>query len=212
MFEKLDVFEKRLEEINQKLCDPAVLADQQTYTELLKESSSITPIVEKYREYKSALQQAAEAEELLGDREMHELAKEDLAQAQQAAEQAAEELKLLLLPKDPNDDRSVIVEIRGGAGGEEAALFSAVLYRMYSMYAQSRRWQIELLNVNETELGGFKEISFMIHGQGAYSRLKYESGVHRVQRVPETETQGRIHTSTATVAVLPRGGRRGGHY
>ncbi len=203
MFEKLDVFEKRLEEINQKLCDPAVLADQQTYTELLKESSSITPIVEKYREYKSALQQAAEAEELLGDREMHELAKEDLAQAQQAAEQAAEELKLLLLPKDPNDDRSVIVEIRGGAGGEEAALFSAVLYRMYSMYAQSRRWQIELLNVNETELGGFKEISFMIHGQGAYSRLKYESGVHRVQRVPETETQGRIHTSTATVAVLP---------
>ncbi len=134
---------------------------------------------------------------------MHELAKEDLAQAQQAAEQAAEELKLLLLPKDPNDDRSVIVEIRGGAGGEEAALFSAVLYRMYSMYAQSRRWEIELLNVNETELGGFKEISFMIHGQGAYSRLKYESGVHRVQRVPETETQGRIHTSTATVAVLP---------
>ena len=203
MFEKLDVFEKRLEEINQKLCDPAVLADQQTYTELLKESSSITPIVEKYREYKSARQQAAEAEELLGDREMHELAKEDLAQAQQAAEQAAEKLKLLLLPKDPNDDRSVIVEIRGGAGGEEAALFSAVLYRMYSMYAQSRRWEIELLNVNETELGGFKEISFMIHGQGAYSRLKYESGVHRVQRVPETETQGRIHTSTATVAVLP---------
>ena len=143
---------------------------------------------------------------------MHELAKEDLAQAQQAAEQAAEELKLLLLPKDPNDDRSVIVEIRGGAGGEEAALFSAVLYRMYSMYAQSRRWEIELLNVNETELGGFKEISFMIHGQGAYSRLKYESGVHRVQRVPGNGDPGAHPHQHGYSGGAARGGRRGGHY
>lgn len=205
MFEKLEIFCKRLEEINQKLCDPSVLADTAQYTGLLKESSSITPIVEKYRQYRAAMQQEADALEMLSenDKELHQLAQEELAQARSDIEVFTEELKLLLLPKDPNDERSVIVEIRGGAGGEEAALFSAVLYRMYSMYAESRRWQTELLNVNETELGGFKEISFMIHGEGAYSRLKYESGVHRVQRVPETETQGRIHTSTATVAVLP---------
>lgn len=205
MFEKLDIFCKRLEEINQKLCDPSVLADTAQYTSLLKESSSITPIVEKYRQYQAAVKQEADAQEMLSenDKELHELAQEELTKARADIETFSEELKLLLLPKDPNDERSVIVEIRGGAGGEEAALFSAVLYRMYSMYAESRQWKIELLNVNETELGGFKEISFMIHGEGAYSRLKYESGVHRVQRVPETETQGRIHTSTATVAVLP---------
>ncbi len=203
MFDKLEVFEKRFEEINQKLCDPSVLNDQKQYTELLKESSSISPIVEKYRQYRAAAQLAADAEEMLYDRELREMAQEELAQARSDMEVFSEELKLLLLPRDPNDEKSVIVEIRGGAGGEEAALFSAVLYRMYSMYAESHHWQTELLNVNETELGGFKEISFMIHGDGAYSRLKYESGVHRVQRVPETETQGRIHTSTATVAVLP---------
>ena len=207
MFENLEVFEKRYEELNQKLYDPSVLADQAMYTDLMKEYKNITPIVEKYREYLKAVQTVEDSKELLNegglDRELKDMAEEDLQTAKADIERFSEELKILLLPRDPNDERNVIVEIRGGAGGEEAALFSAVLFRMYSMYAEARGWKTEILNANETELGGFKEISFMITGDGAYSRLKYESGVHRVQRVPETETQGRVHTSTSTVAVLP---------
>ncbi len=207
MFENLDVFEKRYEELNQKLYDPSVLSNQTLYTELMKEHKSITPIVEKYREFGNTSRAMQEARELLEEGglepEMRELASDELQTAKTDLERITDELKILLLPRDPNDDRNVFVEIRGGAGGEEAALFSAVLYRMYSMYAESKGWKTEIINVNETELGGYKEICFMIAGDGAYSRLKYESGVHRVQRVPETETQGRVHTSTATVAVLP---------
>ncbi|NLJ31978.1 MAG: peptide chain release factor 1 [Clostridiales bacterium] len=207
MFENIEVFEKRYEELNLKLYDPSVVTNQALYTELMKETKSITPIVEKYREYKKAVQAQEDALSVLNetglDRELKEMADEELEQARADMDRCAEELKILLLPRDPNDDRNVIMEIRGGAGGEEAALFSAVLFRMYSMYAESKGWKTEILNLNETELGGFKEVSFMITGDGAYSRLKYESGVHRVQRVPETETQGRVHTSTATVAVLP---------
>ncbi|MGX8701491.1 peptide chain release factor 1 [Caproiciproducens sp.] len=207
MFENLEVFEKRYEELNQKLYDPSVLSDQAQYTELMKEHKNITPIVEKYREYQKAVRSMADARELLEDgsldKDLKEMADEELQTAKSDIARCSEKLKILLLPRDPNDDRNVIVEIRGGAGGEEAALFSAVLYRMYGMYAETKGWKTEILNVSETELGGFKEISFMITGDGAYSRLKYESGVHRVQRVPETETQGRVHTSTATVAVLP---------
>ena len=173
----------------------------------MKELKNLTPIVEKYREYQKAKQSEEEAKQMLSDggldREFRELVETELQDARDTLESISEELKFLLLPKDPNDDRNVIIEIRGGAGGEEAALFSGVLFRMYSMYAELRGWKTELLNANETELGGYKEISFMISGEGAYSRLKYESGVHRVQRVPETEAQGRIHTSTVTVAVLP---------
>ena len=207
MFENIQVFEKRYEELNQKLCDPTILADPAVYAELMKEHKAITPIVEKYREYKHAEDSEAEALALLEEsgleKELRELAEQELEQAKKDIARTSDELKILLLPRDPNDEKNVIMEIRGGAGGEEAALFSAVLFRMYSMYAERHGWQTELLNVNETELGGYKEISFMISGDGAYSRLKYESGVHRVQRVPETETQGRVHTSTATVAVLP---------
>ncbi len=207
MFENLDIFEKRYEELNQKLYDPSTLADQSLYTELMKEHKNITPIVDKYREYTKACNSMQEARELLDesgiDKDLKEMAEDEFQQAKADIDRCSEELKILLLPRDPNDDRNVIVEIRGGAGGEEAALFSSVLFRMYSMYAESKGWKTEILNLNETELGGYKEISFMITGDGAYSRLKYESGVHRVQRVPETETQGRVHTSTATVAVLP---------
>ncbi len=207
MFENLEVFEKRYEELNQKLYDPSVLSDQVLYTELMKEHKNITPIVEKYREFVNTNRTMQDARELLEesgqDPEIKEMANEELQQAKADLERIADELKILLLPRDPNDDRNVFVEIRGGAGGEEAALFSSVLFRMYSMYAESKGWKTEIVNVNETELGGYKEITFMITGDGAYSRLKYESGVHRVQRVPETETQGRVHTSTATVAVLP---------
>lgn len=207
MFENLTVFEKRYEELGQQMYDPQVISDQQLYTSLMKEYKNISPLVEKYREYKNAEKLLQEAREILEEpnleREMKEMAEEEAQKAKEDLHTFSEELKILLLPKDPNDDKNVIVEIRGGAGGEEAALFSAVLFRMYTMYATSRGWKSEILNVNETELGGYKEISFMITGEGAYSRLKYESGVHRVQRVPETETQGRVHTSTATVAVLP---------
>lgn len=207
MFENLEVFEKRYEELNQKLYDPSVLSNQTLYTELMKEHKNITPIVEKYREYQQAVRSMSDARELLDDggldKDLKEMADEEFQAAKANIERTSEELKILLLPRDPNDDRNVIVEIRGGAGGDEAALFSAVLFRMYSMYAEAKGWETEILNANETELGGFKEVSFMITGDGAYSRLKYESGVHRVQRVPETETQGRVHTSTATVAVLP---------
>ncbi len=207
MFDKLEIFESRYEELNQKLYDPSVVSDPAQYQEIMKETSSLQPLVKKYREFKRAKSDFAEAHDLLEggglDKEFREMVQEELEQARQAQETLSEELKILLLPKDPNDGRNVIVEIRGGAGGEEAALFCGTLYRMYCMYAQARGWQTELVNANETELGGYKEVSFMISGAGAYSRLKYESGVHRVQRVPETETQGRIHTSTVTVAVLP---------
>lgn len=207
MIDTLQAFRKRMEELNQKLSDPSVLADPAQYTALMKEHSGIAPIAEAYDALLQANRTMEDSRELLKenglDRELREMAEEEYRQAKETADRLTEEIKILLLPKDPNDEKNVIVEIRGGAGGEEAALFSSVLFRMYTMYAEKRGWQTEILNVNETELGGYKEISFILTGAGAYSRLKYESGVHRVQRVPETETQGRIHTSTATVAVLP---------
>ena len=207
MFENLSVFQKRFEEITQRLYDPSVVTDPVAYAALMKEHKNLEPIVEAYREYRKMIRDQQEAKELLDDagldKELREMASLELENLKKEIDQITEKIKILLLPRDPNDDKNVIMEIRGGAGGEEAALFSAVLFRMYSMYATSKGWSTELLNVNETELGGYKEISFMITGDGAYSRLKFESGVHRVQRVPETETQGRVHTSTATVAVLP---------
>lgn len=206
MFENLQVFANRLEELNLKLYDPNTAANQELYTKLMKEHRELTPIVEAYQEYKScttAVEEARELSEGNQDRELQELAREEIKENEARLVQLEEEIKILLLPKDPNDDKNVIVEIRGGAGGEEAALFASVLYRMYSMYADKQGWTTEIVGLNETELGGFKEVSFLIEGAGAYSKLKFESGVHRVQRVPETETQGRIHTSTATVAVLP---------
>ena len=207
MFERLEVFESRYEELNQRLYDPDVVSNQEEYRTIMKEHKDMTPIVEKYREYKGAKTAMEEARQMLEeggmDKDFREMVQEEFEEARTSIDAIAEELKIRLLPRDPNDDKNVIMEIRGGAGGEEAALFSAVLYRMYSMYAETCGWKCEMMNANETELGGFKEVSFMITGDGAYSRLKYESGVHRVQRVPETETQGRIHTSTVTVAVLP---------
>ena len=206
MFENLQVFENRYEELNLKLYDPQSAADRELYAALMKEHKEITPIVEAYRAYQGCVESLAEAKELLeetSEQELRELAQEEIRENSELLARLEEQLKLLLLPKDPNDEKNVIVEIRGGAGGEEAALFAANLYRMYSMYAEKKGWKTELVNLNETELGGFKEVSFMIDGEGAFSRLKFESGVHRVQRVPETEAQGRIHTSTATVAVLP---------
>ena len=207
MFENLSVFENRYEELNMKLYDPAVAADRNLYRDLMKEHKEIEPIVEKYRALKKAEASLEDAEVILNDseadKELRQMASDEMSAAKSDIESISEELKILLLPRDPNDDRSVIVEIRGGAGGEEAALFAYNLYRMYTMYAEKRGWKTEIVSLNETELGGFKEVSFTIDGDGAYSRLKFESGVHRVQRVPETETQGRIHTSTATVAVLP---------
>ena len=207
MFEQLEFTEKRYQEINEKLMDPAVVSDNEQYVSLMKEYKNLTPIVEKYREYSKAKADFEEAKALLDegglDKEFKEIVQEEFETTKELLSTLEEEMKILLLPKDPNDDRNVIVEIRGGAGGEEAALFAHSLFRMYSMYAESKHFKCEVLNANETELGGVKEISFSIEGEGAYSRLKYESGVHRVQRVPETETQGRIHTSTVTVAVLP---------
>lgn len=207
MFDKLETVVNRYEQIGIELTRPDVATNQEQFTKLMKEHSELTPIVEKYKEYTAAKTAEKEALEILdeagADKELKELAEEELKSAKEKIEVTAAELKILLLPKDPNDNKNVIVEIRGGAGGEEAALFAGSLYRMYTMYAESRRWNCEVINANETELGGYKEISFMIEGAGAYSRFKYESGVHRVQRVPDTETQGRIHTSTVTVAVLP---------
>lgn len=207
MFDKIQVFENRYEELSEKLCDPSTVSSLEHYRDTMKEYKSIEPIVLKFREYKKAVSDEKDAVEMLGesqsDREMTEMLQAEIDELRTSIEQLSTELKILLLPKDPNDERNVIVEIRGGAGGEEAALFAGVLYRMYSMYAVKRGYTSEIVNANETELGGFKEVSFMITGEGAYSRLKYESGVHRVQRVPETETQGRVHTSTVTVAVLP---------
>lgn len=207
MLERLKAVEARFEDISERLADPQVVTDQEQLKKLMKEHKSLAPLVEKYREYVSVKAGESEANELLKasgtDRELRELAEEEYLSCRQRAEEISDELRILLLPKDPNDDRNVIVEIRGGAGGEEAALFAGVLTRMYTMYAESKNWCIEIIGANETELGGYKEISFMIEGEGAYSRFKYESGVHRVQRVPETESQGRIQTSTVTVAVLP---------
>lgn len=205
MFDKLEALEARYEQITQKLSDPDVIADQAEFTKLCKENSDLTPIIEKYREYKSAKDTIAECKEILsgGDKELVELARLELADAEKTLSAVSDELKILLLPKDPNDDKNVIIEIRGGTGGEEAALFAADLFRMYTMYAESKRWQIEILSSNPTDIGGYKEVTFSVTGQGAYSRFKFESGVHRVQRVPSTESQGRIQTSAATVAVLP---------
>lgn len=207
MFEKLSSVEERYEDISTRLSDPAVISDNEKYRSLMKEYKNLTPIVEKYREYRKACASHEEAAELLEegglDRDFREIVEEQYRESQEEMDRTGEELKILLLPKDPNDDKNVIMEIRGGAGGEEAALFAHSLMRMYTMYAERNRWKVEVLNLNDTELGGVKEASFSITGEGTYSRLKFESGVHRVQRVPETETQGRIHTSTVTVAVLP---------
>ncbi|HZK39709.1 MAG TPA: peptide chain release factor 1 [Clostridia bacterium] len=207
MLDKLKNVEERFEEINKQLCDPVVMADMENYRKLMQESKKLTPVVEKFRAYNVAFAAMEEAKDLLDegglDKDFHDLVQEEYEGSKETLENAQEELKVLLLPVDPNDDKNVIVEIRGGAGGEEASLFAHTLFRMYSMYAETRRWKTEILSTNETGLGGFKEISFMIEGEGAYSRFKFESGVHRVQRVPETESQGRIHTSTVTVAVLP---------
>ena len=207
MFDKLQGIEDKLEKINSSLCDPEVVSNQEEYKKLMREAKTLTPIVEKFREYKKANSDLTEAKEMLADssldKEFRDMASEEAAEAQKKTEELKEELKVLLLPKDPNDYKNVIVEIRGGAGGEEAALFAGSLFRMYSMYAERKGWKTEIMNENPTELGGYKEISFMIEGEGAYSRLKFESGVHRVQRVPETESQGRVDTSPVTVAVLP---------
>lgn len=206
MFDKIEIFDKRYSELSQRLYEPSVAANPDEFQKVMKELKSIEEIVLTYRDYKSAAESEKESLEILGetsDPELKELAQAELDEAKASIETLSEKLKILLLPKDPNDERNVIVEIRGGAGGEESALFSAVLFRMYSMYAEKHGYKVEVINANETELGGYKEISFMIEGEGAYSRFKYESGVHRVQRVPETESQGRVHTSTTTVAVLP---------
>ncbi len=206
MFSKLDLIVDRYEELGRQISDPAVIADQDTWRKLMKEHSDLTPIVEKYGEYKSLNKTVEEAKEMLcekPDRDFEELLRAEMDEAREKLPAIEEELKILLIPKDPNDEKSVIMEIRSGTGGEEAALFAGELFRMYSMYADRQRWKIEILNSNPTDLGGYKEITFSVEGAGAYSRLKYESGVHRVQRVPETESSGRIQTSAATVAVLP---------
>ena len=206
MFDRLEAAGNRYDEINHKLSDPHILANQDEYRRLMKEHSDLEEIVAKFREYKKVKNDIAEAWELLDgtlDKDFRELVQFEYDEAKEKLEEIEKDLKLLLVPKDPNDERSVIVEIRGGAGGEEAALFAGVLFRMYTRFAERKRWKAEILDANETEIGGFKEVVFSIEARGAYSRLKYESGVHRVQRVPSTESSGRIHTSTVTVAVLP---------
>ena len=203
MFEKLEAVEKRYEELTKIISDPEVIANQTEWQKAMKEHASMEEIVLKFREYKKIKQSMEEAEELMQDPDMKELAEEEYYASKEKLPKLEEELKVLLIPKDPDDDKNIICEIRAGAGGEEAALFAGTLFRMYTMYAEKKHWKLEILNENETGLGGYKEISFMITGKGGYSRLKFESGVHRVQRVPDTESSGRIHTSTATVAVLP---------
>ena len=206
MFDKLEDLLVRLEEILSELNEPGVANDPARFQKLMKEQSELQPIVDAYKEYKACQQTVEESLMMLdeeSDEEMREMLKEELADAKSRIEELETELKILLLPKDPNDSKNVIVEIRAGAGGDEAALFAAEIYRMYVKYAESRRWKTELMSLNENGIGGFKEVTFMINGAGAYSRLKYESGVHRVQRVPETESGGRIHTSTITVAIMP---------
>lgn len=206
MFEKLAAMEEKYEEISSRLSDPGIVSDNKLYTQLMREYKNMTPIIECFRQYRNASDSFEEARELLEggglDKDFKEMVQSELEESKESMEELSQQLKVLLLPKDPNDDKNVIIEIRGGAGGEEAALFANSLYRMYTMYAEAHGWKQEVLSAYPTELGGFKEISFSIEGDGAYSRLKYESGVHRVQRVPETESQGRIHTSTVTVAVL----------
>jgi len=206
MFDRLNEIETKYTELSEAISSPEATADTNRWRMLMKEHSDLTPVITTYREYKRLCEQVEDAKTLLveeSDEELRQLAKEELKEGQEALGQISEELKILLLPKDPNDDKNVIVEIRGGAGGDEAALFAGTLYRMYGHYAERRRWKTEIMSVNENGIGGFKEVVFMIQGRGAYSRLKYESGVHRVQRIPVTESGGRIHTSTVTVAVLP---------
>ena len=206
MFDKLEDIVDRFENILQELNDPDVVNNQERFRKLMKEQTELSPLVEKYKEYKDAKQTIEDSLFLLdeeSDEEMRELAKEELNEAKAAQETLEQELKILLLPKDPNDDKNVIVEIRAGAGGDEAALFAAEIYRMYVHYAESQRWKVETMEYEEIGIGGMKNVTFMISGNGAYSKMKYESGVHRVQRVPETESGGRIHTSTITVAVMP---------
>ena len=206
MLKKLDVLEDKYKDLTEKISDPEIINDQKTWQKYMKEHADLEPIVMKYREYKNVLTNIADSKEILqeeSDEELRDLAKMELSELEEQVEPLEAELKILLLPKDPNDEKNVIVEIRGGAGGDEAALFAGDLFRMYSRYAERRRWKMELLSASDTGVGGYKEVSFLIKGKGAYSRLKYESGVHRVQRIPSTESGGRIHTSTATVAVLP---------
>ena len=206
MFDKLEDLVVRFNEILEELNDPTVVNDQDKFRKLMKEQNDLSAIVEKYKEYKDTKQNIEDSLSILdeeSDEELKEMAKEELSESKDRLVGIEEELKILLLPKDPNDDKNVIVEIRGGAGGDEAALFAAELYRMYTMYAERNRWKIDMMNLNENGIGGFKEVVFMINGSGAYSKLKYESGVHRVQRIPATESGGRIHTSTATVAIMP---------
>ena len=206
MFDKLDVLEEKFETISEKISDPEVISDQENWRKLMKEHSDLTPIIEKYREYKKLKQTILDDKQMLesgDDKELEELIKAELAESEEKIESVSQELKILLLPKDPNDDKNVIMEIRGGTGGDEAALFAADLMRMYSMYAETQNWKIDILNSSPTDIGGYKEVCFSIEGHGAYSKFKFESGVHRVQRVPATESGGRIHTSAVTVAVLP---------
>ena len=203
MFEKLEAIEKRYEELTEEIANPELISNQVEWQKAMKEHASLEELVQKFREYKKVKQEMEEAEELMTDPEMKELAEQEYYDKKEQIPKLEEELKFLLIPKDPDDDKNIICEIRAGAGGEEAALFAGTLFRMYSMYAEKKHWKVEILNENETGLGGYKEISFMVTGKGVYSRLKFESGVHRVQRVPDTESSGRIHTSTVTVAVLP---------
>jgi len=205
MFEKLEAVQKRYEELTQMISDPEVISNHDEWQKLMKEHASIEDIVLKFKEYKKQKQAMDEAKEMMEEKdpELKELAEAEYYEDKDKLEKIEDELKILLIPKDPDDDKNIICEIRAGAGGEEAALFAGTLFRMYTMYAERKHWKVEVLNENETGLGGYKEITFMITGKGVYSRLKFESGVHRVQRVPETESSGRIHTSTATVAVLP---------
>ncbi|MDO5396439.1 MAG: peptide chain release factor 1 [bacterium] len=206
MFDKLQSLEDRFALVSEKISDPDVIADIDAWRGYCKEHSELSPIIDKYHEYRSAKQTISDDKEMLEEgqeKEFEEMIKLELTEAEKKLAECEEELKILLLPKDPNDEKNVIMEIRGGTGGDEAALFAADLMRMYSMYAENHHWKIDILNSNATDIGGYKEISFSVEGQGAYSRLKFESGVHRVQRVPETESQGRIHTSAVTVAVLP---------
>ncbi|MDR7869491.1 MAG: peptide chain release factor 1 [Tissierellaceae bacterium] len=206
MLEKLDFTEKKYKELTERTMDPNLVNDMAEYQKVMKEISDLEPIVTKYKEYSTSIEQLEEAKEMLHEKlddEMKDMVKEEIKELEENIAKVEEELKILLIPKDPNDHKNVIVEIRGGAGGDEAALFAGDLFRMYSRYAEKERWKIEVMSTNEIGIGGYKEVIFMIKGKGAYSRLKYESGVHRVQRVPDTEASGRIHTSTVTVAVLP---------
>ena len=206
MLEKLDFLTEKYKELGQKISDPEIIADNSVWTKYVKEHADIEPVMIKYQEYKKTVSELSDAREMLGeakDKEFEEMIKDEITELTDKKETLEEELKLLLLPKDPNDEKNVFVEIRAGTGGEEAALFAGTLFRMYNRYAERRGWKSEIISSNATNIGGFKEVNFMLEGRGAYSRQKYESGVHRVQRIPSTESGGRIHTSAATVAVLP---------